>query len=226
MTCVKPFTIPDKWEEHQTPPWDPDDTFDMVDNRGRPLANPDVYRDPRSSRPTGYSIADFGTRVVIKASNGNNLYPSFYFPYSMGGVTGSDYYRENIAGCNDLMMGYGDLLLAEPGNQTGPTQQGVQDLIAQDFHARWDPIEGKVVSNYSPSPRVAPIPVFDPVYYDTGKQNGRNADLKVANYIGIFIERMQGNDVIGVIVPIAGVLDGDRGPAPVGAVPKAIVLVK
>ena len=22
MTCVKPFTIPDKWIEKQTPPWD------------------------------------------------------------------------------------------------------------------------------------------------------------------------------------------------------------
>src|SRR5215204_1936116 len=25
MTCVKPFTVPDKWIENQTPPWDPDD---------------------------------------------------------------------------------------------------------------------------------------------------------------------------------------------------------
>ena len=24
MTCVKPFTIPDKWIERQTPPWDSD----------------------------------------------------------------------------------------------------------------------------------------------------------------------------------------------------------
>jgi Flp pilus assembly protein TadG len=226
MTCVKPFTIPDKWEEKQTPPWDPNDTFDVLDKHGNPLPNPDVYRDPYHARPTGYSKDDFGTRVVIKAANGNNLYPSFYFPYSMGGITGSDYYRENIAGCNDLMMGYKEPLMAEPGNQVGPTQQGVQDLIAQDPHARWDPVEGKVISQYSPSPRVAPIPVFDPMFYETGKQNGRNADLLAMNYIGIFIERMQGNDVIAVVVPIAGVLDGDRGPAPAGAVPKAIVLVK
>src|SRR5204863_1665610 len=43
MTCVKPFTIPDKWEEKQTPPWDPSDTFDAFDNKGKPLANPDIY---------------------------------------------------------------------------------------------------------------------------------------------------------------------------------------
>ena len=35
MTCVKPFTVPDKWIERQTPPWDPDDTFDAFDNKGK-----------------------------------------------------------------------------------------------------------------------------------------------------------------------------------------------
>jgi hypothetical protein len=226
MTCVKPFTIPDKWEERQTPPWDPDDTFDMVDHRGRPLADPDVYRPSTDTRYTGYSRGDFGTRVVIKAANGNNIYPSFYFPYAMNEESGADEYRWNVANCNTTMMGFGDRLMAEPGNMTGPTAQGVRDLIAKDPTARWDSIEQKVISQQSPSPRVAPIPVFDPAFYDTGKQNGRNADLKVANYIGIFVERMQGNDVIGVIVPVPGVLDGSAGPAPVGAVPKAIVLVK
>lgn len=37
MTCVKPFTLPDKWIERQTPPWDPDDTYDAYDRRGNPL---------------------------------------------------------------------------------------------------------------------------------------------------------------------------------------------
>ena len=47
-----------------------------------------------------------------------------------------------------------------------------------------------------PSPRVVAIPLFDPVYYDTGKRNGRNAILKFVNYLGFFVERMQGNDVV------------------------------
>src|SRR4029453_2482428 len=41
MPGVKPFTVPDKWIERQTPPWDPDDTFDAFDNKGNPLADPD-----------------------------------------------------------------------------------------------------------------------------------------------------------------------------------------
>ena len=61
-----------------------------------------------------------------------------------------------------------------------------------------------------PSPRVVGIPVYDPVYYDTGKLNGRTADLKVANYLGFFIERRQGNNVYGRITPIGGLI---KGPA-------------
>ena len=41
----------------------------------------------------------------------------------------------------------------------------------------------------------SPIPLFDPVYYDDGKQNGRNASLKFVNYLGFFVEEMQGNEV-------------------------------
>ena len=78
----------------------------------------------------------------------------------------------------------------------------------------------------SPSPRVVAIPLFDPVFYDTGKQNGRNSDFKVVNYMGFFIEEMQGNDVKGRITPIGGILTGNGGPAPVGTFPIAIVLVK
>jgi hypothetical protein len=78
----------------------------------------------------------------------------------------------------------------------------------------------------SPSPRVVAIPLFDPVYYDTGKQNGRNADFKVVNYMGFFIEEMQGNDVKGRITPIGGIFSGSGGPAPVGSFPIAITLVK
>ena len=50
MTCVKPFTVPDKWIESQTPPWDPTDTFDIVDNKGNPLREP---RHLHSSGPDG-----------------------------------------------------------------------------------------------------------------------------------------------------------------------------
>jgi hypothetical protein len=227
MTCVKPFTVPDKWIEQQTPPWDPDDTFDAFDNKGKPLANPDIYIPLGQTGYTGYNaVADRGVLVTLKAANGTNIAPSTYFPYSIGGVTGADEYEWNIGNCNTTIMGYGDRLLSEPGNMTGPTAHGMDALIARDPNAHWDTSDNKVVSTMHPSPRVVAIPLFDPVFYDEGKRNGRNADFKVVNYMGFFVEEMQGNSVVGRITPIGGLLSGSGGPAPTGAFPIAIVLVQ
>ncbi len=52
------------------------------------------------------------------------------------------------------------------------------------------------------------------------------SDFKVVNYLGFFMEEMQGNEVKGRITPIGGILSGSGGPAPVGAFPVAIVLVR
>jgi Flp pilus assembly protein TadG len=95
MTCVKPFAIPDKWIEKQTPPWDPTDTFDLYDNKGNPLPDPDIYIPRGQPGYTGYSPAapptgDRGALVTLKAGTGTQITPSFYFPYSMGGLTGAD----------------------------------------------------------------------------------------------------------------------------------------
>jgi Flp pilus assembly protein TadG len=227
MTCVKPFTVPDKWVEMQTPPWDPDDTYDAFDNKGKPLDNPDIYIPIGQTGYTGYNnITDRGTLVTLKAGSGNNITPSFYFPYSIGGVSGASEYDWNIANCNTTMMGFGDLLQAEPGNMVGPTRDGLEALIARDPSAHWDDVNDRVVSTMHPSPRIVAIPLFDPIYYDSGKRNGRNADLKVVNYMGFFIEEMRGADVVGRITPIGGILSGSGGPAPTGAFPLAIVLVQ
>jgi hypothetical protein len=226
MTCVKPFTIPDKWIEVQTPPWDPDDTFDMVDKKGKPLANPDIYIPPGPGY-TGYSaVADRGALITLKAGTGTNIAPSFYFPYSIGNVSGASEYSWNIGNCNTTLLKFPEFLQAEPGNMVGPTRQGLDELVDRDPSAYWDTFNNKVVSSMHPSPRVVAIPVFDPVHYETGKQNGRNADLKAVNYMGFFIEEMQGGNVLGRITPVSGILTGNGGPAPTGAFPVAIVLVK
>ena len=227
MTCVKPFTIPDKWIEKQTPPWDENDTFDVYDQHGNPLAKPDVYIDATHDDYTGYSYRnDTGREIMIRAGTGNEINPSFYFSYAIGGVSGGSEYRWNIANCNTTVMGFGDLLLMEPGNMVGPTMDGIDDLIAQDPYAEWNDTLNKPVSTKNPSPRVVAIPLYDPVYYDTGKLNGRTADLKVANYMGFFITGRSGNNVYGRITPISGLMKGNGGPAPVNAFPVAIRLVE
>jgi Flp pilus assembly protein TadG len=230
MTCVKPFTIPDKWIEKQDPGGFDSltSTFDKEDRHGNPLANPDIYIPADKPGYTGYNATiDKGTEIMIRSGTGNDIMPSFYFSYAIGGNTGGSEYSWNIANCNTTVMGWGDLLLMEPGNMVGPTNQGVDDLLAKDPDAYWDTGTNSPVSTVHPSPRVVAIPLYDPVYYDTGKLNGRDADLKVANYMGFFIERRQGNNVYGRITPIGGLIKGSGyGSAPPGAFPKAIRLVE
>lgn len=231
MTCVKPFTIPDKWREVQTPPWDGDDTYDAFNNKGQPLANPDVYIPATQSGYTGYNQeSSRGERLVIRAATGNNITVSFYYSLSMGKpvITGGDEYRWNIANCNTTIYHYGDPLTQEPGAMEGPTIQGADDLIAKDPTAYWDEGTKRVRGSAygGQSPRVFPIPLYDPVVYDSGKRNGRGADLVTANWIGFFLESTQGNGIWGRIIPIAGIRDKSAGPAPEGLNPKTIRLVE
>lgn len=228
MTCVKPFMIPDRWREVQDPPWTPDSTFDAYDKKGNPIPNPDVYVPRDQSGYTGYDpYRDKGLELMIRAGTGNNIAPSTYYSWAMPGGTGGSWYRSNIANCNHTVVHPGDIIIQEPGNMVGPTDQGIDDLIAQDPNATWDTSTNKVIhSAYGTSPRVAPIPIFDPVYWASGKRNGRNADFKVANWIGFFIERRQGNNVYGRITPIIGNYDSNAGPAPIGSFAKVIRLIQ
>jgi Flp pilus assembly protein TadG len=237
MDCVKPFTIPDKWIEKQTPPWDTSDTYDAYSNKGVPLANPDIYIPAYTSDGypdpsyTGYRMFgtpnDVGTALTIRAGTGNNISPSMYFSLAMTNDTGGSDYRWNIANCNTKHYHWGDGLVQEPGDMMGPTIQGIDELIAMDYNAHYNPstqkVEGSAYGNHSP--RIFPIPLYDPTYYDEGKRNGRNASLKTANWICFFAQSTNGNNITGVIVPCIGTYD-KNGPAPNAALPRTIRLIQ
>jgi Flp pilus assembly protein TadG len=226
MTCVLPFTIPDRWKEVRDPPFDQDDSFDMYASKNVLLPNPDVYIGPGKAGYTGYdAILDRGTRIQLKADNGSKIAPSFYYPYAIPVSTGASDYRESIGGCNTTRMEPNQLYDPEPGMMTGPTKQGMDDLIALDPDATWDPNNKRVISTKHPSPRVRAIPLFDPQYYADGKLNGRNASLKFVNYLGFFIDKMDGNDIYGYITPIGGLPGTTPGP-PSSMFPAYIRLVQ
>jgi hypothetical protein len=86
----------------------------------------------------------------------------------------------------------------------GPTDQGVRALILQDQNAYWydpdgdnGPVRGVVKGGCSDtnscntitglSPRVVPIPVFDPDVYDSTDRNGRDT-VDIVKLVGFFIE--------------------------------------
>jgi Flp pilus assembly protein TadG len=228
MTCVKPFMIPDKWNEKQDPAWDPGDTFDMYTKDGVLLSDPDIYVPADKPGYTGYTVLnDKGTVLVLRAGTGDEINPSFYYSWKMPGDTGGDFYRENIANCNQSTMRFGDRITQEPGAMSGPTIQGVDALIAKDPNAYWDTscncVKG---SAYNTSPRVFPIPLYDPEFYATGKANGRVADFKIANFLGFFVDHTAGNSIWGRVTNVTGLVDRNAGPAPEGAFPLAIRLVQ
>lgn len=228
MTCVKPFTIPDRWVEKNEGSWDPGDEFNRYDKHGEVLPDADVYIPPGEPGYKGYDgIRDKGLELTIRAGTGNEVSPSFYLSWAMPGGTGASFYEENISGCNTTKVHFGDPMSPEPGNMVGPTNSGVDALIALDPDAYWDSTENKLVSPFgSKSPRVFPIPLYDPEYYQSGKTTGRGVTLRVANWIGFFVDRRVGNNVYGRITPIQGIIDNNAGPAPAGTFPYTIRLVQ
>jgi hypothetical protein len=92
----------------------------------------------------------------------------------------------------------------------GPTSQGVNDLIALDPNARWDTNSNSVINSCATatpscgaSPRVVPIPVYDTATYYTTKRAGL-PEFVIVNILGFFIDRMQGNDVVGYLTEAPG----------------------
>jgi Flp pilus assembly protein TadG len=232
MTCVRPFTIPDRWVENRNPAWTTASTFDRYytngPNKGQVMSPADAYPTATDPAYDGYRMPrDIGLLLTLRAGTGNNIEPTMYYSWSMPSNTGADDYRGNISGCNPTVVHQNDPITQEPGDMVGPTNEGIDDLIAQDPNAYWDAVCNCVKgSAVGASPRVFPIPLFDPDYYQSGKVNGRNATLKVANWIGFFVVQRVGNNITGRITPVLGILDPNAGPAPAGAFPRAIRLVQ
>lgn len=228
MTCVKPFMIPDKWIEKQTPDWDMSDTYDKYTSKGVPLSNPDIFIGSGPSY-TGYSYRyDVGKQLILRAGTGENINPGFYYSWKMPGDVGGDFYRENIANCNQSIIVRGVKIVQEPGDMTGPTIQGIEELIAKDPAAWWDTgcnclRDSKFTGQ---SPRVFPIPLYDPEYTADNQANGRVAEYIVSNFLGFFADRVVGNQIYGRITTITGMVAPTAPGAPADSLPVAIRLVQ
>ena len=217
--CVKPWSIPDRWQDldgdgtfdygdpytdvNDNGQWDLGEPYD--DENGDGQYTPDEPYDPMS---TGYlPPADVGIRLELKSGSPHDtIVPSFFYAVCLPPLhspegppqNGGAVYEWNIANCNQTIVGVGDSLEVEPGNMQGPTNHGVNDLIAQDPDAYWDPATQTVQgSNFGTSPRVVKIAFFDPRFTP---KSGRNYVI-VTKMSGLFIEGLgQQNSVIGVFM--------------------------
>jgi hypothetical protein len=117
----------------------------------------------------------------------------------------------------------------------GPTAQGVRDLIDLDPGARWDSNQRVIVNSCvstggcpgrSHSPRVVAIPIFDTAAYEDGRQSGR-VTIRIVNILGFFIDRLQGNDVYGILVTTPALYSASNGNVgPQSAFSVSIILVR
>ena len=152
MTCVKPFTIPDRWIENADAAVGSDDTFDTFDNGTRCRSR---RLHPGDDQPTytGYNAErDKGMEVLLKADNGIEDRAELLLPVGDPGNSGGSDYRRDIAGCNTLVVPFGYDLTPEPGNMVGPTKQGMDDLIARDPGAYWDDVQQRGRELEEPEP--------------------------------------------------------------------------
>jgi hypothetical protein len=101
----------------------------------------------------------------------------------------SESYRLAWSGCAPTPVEPGDLLQPTPGTTTGPTNQAMRDLIAQDPNAEWDDATQSITgSSFALSPRVWFVPVHDPrIPFVSGAPR-----LIVRKAVAFFAERMVG----------------------------------
>ncbi|MCK5448435.1 MAG: hypothetical protein KAJ43_09840 [Gemmatimonadetes bacterium] len=206
INCLLPVAIPDRWHEAGGAGNDPDDLNPEYGDYYKPWVEPDsdpaVYNDDF----TGYAEKDLGMRIPLKSNTPNGgLNPSWYYPWRPPGQSGADDFRTNVNSCVDpsIFFFVGINVETEPGNMSGPTMQGFNDLLDQDPTARWNETMDCVVSDgyqasddaskCRSSPRIRPVPLFDP----TEEPELGAKPFAFTNFAGIFIEGIEGKTVYG-----------------------------
>ena len=195
--CMKPWLIPDQWLERLNPA-----------TAFNPSVNPpgDVYTPYNyvTDMPgTGYTVADIGTPVVLKPGNPNQaISPSDFYE-----IEAATDYKESIINCL-ITKNVGDPVEALPGNRVGPTNQGVDALVAN-------------------GPVDVVVGMFDPAEFEAQRKQNGNFTLTIVNMIGVRITARNGNQIEGVISGGVGTSSGPL-PSPSGAASliKTIQLVR
>jgi hypothetical protein len=177
-SCLRPLAIPDKWVENQTPPWDPTDTFDPTGE------NPDVYLD-------GFdAVVDQGTPMALTAFQAGPPTGQSALPVQTGD-SGNFGFRRALAECSGYLHAIENSLPVLTGVSQGPLVQSIDELLASDPDALWDPLAnggrgGVVGSAFEQSPRLLALPVFAPGEY-AALSGGTSQSMTLVKIVGFFV---------------------------------------
>jgi Flp pilus assembly protein TadG len=231
-TCMKPFTIPDAWDdENDNEQYDAPEFYDANETGyGTDFRNGVPSDNGVDPSGTTYDY-DVGRPIILHPGTPQEaIVPSWYFPWDVpqggGPDVGADRYRWNIANCNSNVVSIGQAYMVENGNMAGPTRAGTTELIEKDKYATWDVAADSVVgSAYQPweaSPRVGHIPLFDP---RDQVQPGKKP-VVFNNITAIWMEDVQGQKVIGRFLHASGIVAGSPGVGTTtGPMPMAVHLI-
>ena len=268
VECLRPWAVADRWDENwengapNSGPWTPTSVFDKYTKQGNDMVpdpavtTPDAYVAPTATDPgtgltpfdaDGNPTPEYGLQLTLKIGSSEDRISSGWFqalalPNADGSPSsgGSDY-RNNIANCNPNVISIGDTIPTEQGNMIGPTNSGVEDLVAKDPSANWNTstksLQGSCAPGICPdglyhtqSPRIVPVVLFDIDSFFAGSPNGKTS-VTVANLMGFFVESMvNGNkgskNVVGRLVAIPGVTKGSSNVDESASFLRTVLLVR
>jgi hypothetical protein len=227
--CMRPFAVADKWRVPEVPPLNQYDHW--IEKGGVPveLVPSDLYVPPGPTPGvhTSYrSPNDVGLLLTLKGgqnpmSDTDPIVSSMMIPVRLpdgaGGYPASAAaYEDSIRSCVRARVTIGDYLPTHGGVMDGPTEAGVEELVAQDPKAKFNPVTKTVEGSCAPgcapvSPRVVPFFVFDVedfqrrrVFDDWSVCPSGGRCVKVVNVLGFFVVGMSGSDITGYLMTLPG----------------------
>ena len=230
--CMRPFSVADRWIQ-TLGTVDHYDHWDKVGNDAVELDPHDIY-----NPGLGWTIpGDIGAEQILKGGNNPNSDSDeihsrldrcrFVCRTAAGGyVSGGDDYRDAIGHCIGNPVTIGDYLPLENGVMNGPTNQGIDDLIALDpdatFNTTTKMVEGSCAPGCGPqSPRIVPIAVFDIEEFNYRRAAGDwtacpggGKCVQVVKILGYFVSHMSGGDVVGYLMTLPGEFVAGGGMPP------------
>jgi hypothetical protein len=225
--CMRPFAVADKWL-HRVSPLEEYNRWVKEGGAAVELKPSDLYIQPGPAGPgSGYRVPDdIGTYRVLKGGNNpmsdvDPITPGWFLPVQLpdgegGWLNGADNFREAIANCVGQRVRIGQYLPTEEGAMVGPTAMGVEELVAQDPKAKFNPVTKTVEGSCAPgcapiSPRIVPITIFnmDEFQYRRAANDwsvcpSGGRCVKVVNILGFFVVGMSGSDIPGYLMTLPG----------------------
>ncbi|NMA67400.1 MAG: hypothetical protein GX957_14400 [Clostridiaceae bacterium] len=124
---------------------------------------------------------EFGETYVLKQGGGSGNSGN-YGAVELGGRGAQIYFQNIVEGYNDRLM-VGDYINTEPGNMSGPTENGINHLISQCNH-----IPKCTHSSFDPDcPRIITV-----IIVDNMNVNGRSS-VQIIGFASFFLEGVAGS---------------------------------